>query len=810
MRESGGWPRGGALGRAEASLDPPGPGWYAPVPMRRELPIIATVAVASALLLAACDRSGSASEAPSRNEGASESPSGAGGSQVAEGPASGAPAAGVPTGVGSGEGAEGAAPAGGSAASVPTSGRVTAFDLATNQLLAHLHSGGALVVPMGSPSAARYTQGQWKSAWFLGERVDGEPVAMTDGVQGMLRVPLDAASCASGCKLRIRLHPYGEAQRVDVFVNDTRMPTLSLETGMRTYELAVPAGAVTDGENRIRLHFRRSVAVGTRRSAAAVAWLTLGGPGGADPPPASAVLSTDGALDGGAFDTLEWYTVLPRDGAFEVTPRGSDGATFHVSVRADGAAPVAVEGPADGKPRVVDLAGLAGEGVRISLQAKGSVTWQDARITVPAPRALTPPAPARNVIIWMVDTLRVDRLNSYNPKTHVKTPTMDRLAREGVRVSAVTVQGAHSIPSHASLLSGLHPDVHGHISAETKLSKDLELVSETFSSAGFQTAAFLSNGYVSTKWGFKQGWSIYKNYIRDEQPAHSGAMLKDILPWIDRHKGDRMFMYLATVDPHVAYHWRDDYAGAYDPDPYGGPVPRSISGHFLNAIQQGKVRLTDRDKKHLVATYDGEVSYNDAQLARLIAHLEELGILDDTLIVVTSDHGEEMFEHGSVGHGQSLYQELISVPLLLWRKGALPAARVVDTDAEIVDVAPTVLSLAGLAPVDAHQGADLAHQIFGQAPDLPRPAFAEKGTLARSLKIGRWKYILRGGDNDDLFDLDADPREQTDAKESKPVAHRAMRDVMGIWLAYGERWSKRRWGVPSNHTAAFVESVLGR
>lgn len=759
----------------------------------------------AAALLYGCDR-GTASEAPPRPVQGGEGPAGA---PVEEG------AAPSPASAGHVEapGAAAAAPAPTAApAAAPAADRATAFDLVDNRLLAHLHADGALVVALGSPGAARYTQGQWKSAWTLGATQDGEAVAQTDGVQGVLRVPLEAAACEGGCALRMRLHPYGDAQRVDVTVNDVKLPTLSLEAGMRTYRLDLPAKAVVDGENLIRLHFRRSVAVGSRKSAAAFAWLAIGGRGEADPPLATALVTADRRLDGAAFDRLDWYTVLPAEAALEVTPSG--GGTFKIVAQVDGspgAPPAAVlEGTADGKPRSLDLAKLAGAAVRLSLQAEGQVAWGGVRVSVPRPRAVTTPGPARNVIIWMVDTLRADRLRVYDPKTHVNTPTMDRLTREGVAIRNATVQGAYSIPSHASLLTGVHPEVHGHVSAETKLGKDLELVSETFAKAGFATAAYLSNGYVSTKWGFKQGWSVYKNYIRDEVPSHTGAMLKDVLPWIERHKDERLFMYLATVDPHVAYHWRKEYSEPYDPEPYSGPVPRNISGHFLNAIQQGKVRLSARDKKRLESTYDGEVTYNDAQLARLIEHLEKLGILEDTLILVTSDHGEEMFEHGGVGHGQSLYQELISVPMLLWRKGGLPEGRIVETDAEIVDVAPTVLALAGLDAVPAHQGGDLSTMILGAEPDLPRPAFAEKGRLARSLKIGRWKYILRGGDNDDLFDLDADPTEQTDVKESHPVAHRAVRDTMGIWLAWGEKWSKRKWGVPSNHTAAFVESVLAR
>jgi arylsulfatase A-like enzyme len=328
-----------------------------------------------------------------------------------------------------------------------------------------------------------------------------------------------------------------------------------------------------------------------------------------------------------------------------------------------------------------------------------------------------------------------------------------------------------------------------------------------FKTAGFATAGYLANGYVSVKWGFKQGFDTYKNYIRDEQPAATAHLLKDALPWVERNKGERMFMYLATVDPHVNYRWRDAYSLQYDPEPYRGPVERSISGHFLNRILEKKVTLGERDKQRVIATYDGEVSYNDAQLGKLLEHLSALGILDETAILITADHGEEFWDHGGVGHGRSLYQELISVPFILWRPGALPEGRVVEGDVEIVDVMATLLSLAGLEAGPAVQGSDLLPVARGEVPDLPTPAFASHGSMSRSLKMGRWKYILRGGDNDDLFDLSADPTEQKDVKVDHPIAHRWARDVMAFWLSYNERWSKRTWGVPSNHAAGLVESL---
>jgi arylsulfatase A-like enzyme len=236
-------------------------------------------------------------------------------------------------------------------------------------------------------------------------------------------------------------------------------------------------------------------------------------------------------------------------------------------------------------------------------------------------------------------------------------------------------------------------------------------------------------------------------------------------------------------------------------------VGRAITGQFLVSIKTGRVKLRPRDLRRMVATYEGDVTYNDYQLGRLLEALRGHGVLDKTLVVFASDHGDEHMEHGSVGHGHTLYDELTRVPLVMTSPGVLPAGARVETDVESVDVMPTALDLAGVKPMSAQQGASLSPLVFADGPAMARPAFASAGAAMRSMRIGRYKYVLHHGDNEEIYEIAPDPYEKTNLKGKLPVANRYLRDVMSFWLAYEKRWDKATWGLPNNHAASFVEAM---
>jgi len=194
------------------------------------------------------------------------------------------------------------------------------------------------------------------------------------------------------------------------------------------------------------------------------------------------------------------------------------------------------------------------------------------------------------------------------------------------------------------------------------------------------------------------------------------------------------------------------------------------------------VVFNERDRQRLEALYDAEISYHDEHFGRFVERLKQLGMYDQTLFVITSDHGEEFFEHGSYGHGHSVYQELLHVPLMFRRPGVLPAGKRIAQTVGTLDVAPTVLASAGFAVPEAMEGVDRREHMQGRVPGAPAVAFSDFLDDRRTIRAGRYKLIMSGV-NSTFFDLETDPREQTELDaRAHPVARRYCRILLGQFL----------------------------
>ena len=391
---------------------------------------------------------------------------------------------------------------------------------------------------------------------------------------------------------------------------------------------------------------------------------------------------------GGAGSRLSFYVQLPA-GAHLAVGYGAAaaGGTALIRVAVDGApARTLHEGPvgAGWNDVVVDLGAAAGRAARIDLigrGTKGELAWGDPRIVVKAPAAAAAPATPpkfEHVFVWMVDTLRADKLKAYNPKSRVSTPAYDAFAADATRFAWAQVPGTWSLPSHASILTGVYPSVHRATAHEAKLSPTAPFVAEELKKAGFKTAMFSSNGYISSKWGFDRGWEVNRNFIRESLPNGSEYLWKTAKAWVTPGLAKKQFAYLATIEPHVAYSPKKEFLVKYWDKVYSGPIKQNLSGVQLGLIKAGKLKVTDNDKKYLEALHDAEITQSDAAFATFIADLKAMGIYDKSAVIVVSDHGDQFYEHGSVGHGDTVYQELVHVPLIIRAPGAFPAGHVVQ------------------------------------------------------------------------------------------------------------------------------------
>jgi arylsulfatase A-like enzyme len=512
---------------------------------------------------------------------------------------------------------------------------------------------------------------------------------------------------------------------------------------------------------------------------------------------------------------LSFYLQLPQGAQLAIGyGAAAAGGSALVRVAVDGQRTRTVhEAPvgAQWTDAVVDLGAAGGQAARIDLVARGAdIAWAEPRIVVkaPAPAALPTPKPHFDrIYIWMVDTLRADKVHAFNPKTRVQTPNYDAFAADATRFAWAQVPGTWSLPSHASLLTGVYPTLHKATAHEARLSPDVPFIAEDMKKAGYKTGMFSSNGYVSSKWGFDRGWDINRNFIRESLPNSADYVWKTAKAWIIPGIAKREFVYMATIEPHVAYTPKKEFLVKYWDKAYDGPIKPVKSGLQLGLIKAGKLKPSDTDKAYLEALHDARITQSDAAFATFIADLKKQGVYDTSAIVVVSDHGDQFYEHGSVGHGDTVYQELTHVPLIIRAPGLLPSGHVVQSDVEIMDVYATLLDLAGIKPGPSVEGTTLVPLAYDEVGASPRAALTVDGQVARGLKVARYRLVHRGPGHIELYDEIQDPREQKDAAADHPVAARGMRGVLGLLYAYETTWSKSRWGTAANVTDAFYAAA---
>jgi choline-sulfatase len=362
-------------------------------------------------------------------------------------------------------------------------------------------------------------------------------------------------------------------------------------------------------------------------------------------------------------------------------------------------------------------------------------------------------AAATSVLFITIDTLRADRIGIYGAK-NVETPNIDRLAREGAWARHSTVHVPLTRPSHISMFTGRYPAEHGiRDNVAPALAPDVPLLAEHFQRQGFSTAAFVSSVVLTRQSGLARGFDHYsdKFEIGEDDARFLNTIQKrgdiatgEAVAWIKEHP--KFFAWVHLYDPHDPYEPPGRYAVAYADRPY-----------------------------------DGEVAYTDELVGQLIATLRDANRLDTTLVVVTSDHGEGLGEHGEEVHGYFVYESTLSVPLVFRGPGVKAGTRV-DALTRSVDLFPTLLDLAGIGRSDAPTGAGrtLAAALRGGRLE-EEPSFAESlvplihygWSDLRTVRDGRWKYIL--APRPELYDLDRDPAEMTNLAEREPARARALR-----------------------------------
>jgi arylsulfatase A-like enzyme len=389
-----------------------------------------------------------------------------------------------------------------------------------------------------------------------------------------------------------------------------------------------------------------------------------------------------------------------------------------------------------------------------------------------------PAAPLRNLVLIVVDTLRQDHLRAYGYERET-APALTRLAAEGVRADGVS-PSSWTKPAVASLLTGLHPLRHQAVGHADALPSAAVTLAERLGARGYSSLGVTANGWLSRDAGFAQGFDAYDSMLQDlghGQFSTAQELNAELLPRLASLRPP-YFLYVHYLDPHAPY----DPDRAWNGLPLTGRLARRRGGVGIQELNmQAFLRRPAELLRDARDLYDGEIRRADDAIEELLAELRRLRLSAGTLSVVTSDHGEELEEHGRMGHGQALYEESVRVPLVFHAPGMLPAGGRVGVTS-LLDVLPTCLELLGIAGrAEDVDGVSVASALRGAPAPGPAQGFSPEtaprelllhldfgeGGQSLALRGERLKLLLaKGPYRKELFDRDADAREQRNLLDS--------------------------------------------
>jgi arylsulfatase A-like enzyme len=406
------------------------------------------------------------------------------------------------------------------------------------------------------------------------------------------------------------------------------------------------------------------------------------------------------------------------------------------------------------------------------------------------------PAGRYNMILISIDTLRADRVGAYGYARET-TPRLDALAGRGVVFENVIAECSWTLPSHVTMLTGLAPSTHGTVLPNLRVADDVRLVSQIVREHGYRTLGLTGGGYVGAHHGFDRGFETF-----DDTDRTLAETLQRATAALDAYgPRERFFFFLHTYDVHCPYTPSPRFAELFGDDPGAEFIEtrgRCGNPHF------NSMRLSDGQVRFISNHYDASVREADDALGKFFAALDERGLFERTVVIVTSDHGEEFREHGQIGHERTLYRESLMVPLVIHAPSLRP--RRVAEPVGLIDLAPTLLDLAGIPAPAEMEGRSLLPLVRGEkGPDgvpageafarAPRFSELDRHVPLRSVTAQELHLIVnRKTGRLELFDFRADPMEQVnlaaaDSSRARSLAAlvadhergRARRQPPAIW-----------------------------
>lgn len=392
-----------------------------------------------------------------------------------------------------------------------------------------------------------------------------------------------------------------------------------------------------------------------------------------------------------------------------------------------------------------------------------------------------------NVILIGIDALRADHMSAYGYFRET-TPNLDNFANESFIFKKTISTSSWTLPSFMSMFTSVYPSEHKikNIYARDKEGKssvvnikeinpNIKTLAELLKQNGYRNAAFTGGGGVHKRFGFDKGFDIYydpSNFTGFE------STIPEALKWLDENKNERFFLFLHGYDIHGRYLTEKNYSGIF--------IDKNYKGHYTGykdeqikirnqSLEEGYVDLSDEDKEFWISLYDSKLYDADQRIGKFLSRIEDFGLLNNSIIIILSDHGEELFERNRTDHGFSLYDELIHVPLIIY----IPHLRQrIDIQQQVrtIDIMPTILNI-----VDVNLDGNIKAQMKGislvplmKGEKINLDAFSETDYLykvfKRSIrKANGWKFIYSLDTNErELYNLKEDPGEKRNLINEEP------------------------------------------
>jgi arylsulfatase A-like enzyme len=443
-----------------------------------------------------------------------------------------------------------------------------------------------------------------------------------------------------------------------------------------------------------------------------------------------------------------------------------------------------------------------------------------------ASRTLPPPNPAKpNVLLLTLDTVRADHLSLYGYKRNT-TPHLAELARAATVFSHATAAGDMTVTSHAAILTGTYASWNGarpHQSSTGKgvpISDKYPTLAEILCEHGYSTAAVVANsGFVTREWGFDRGFQFFdargavrmmpprKEYLLrygarqvlhrvmdttefDMMFLRAGEINREAYRLLDRFRtsGRPFFLFLNYMDAHSPYAPPPSFESLY-PFERDLSIPDARYGLLFDELVQGRGQMSEEERQHYISQYDGGIAYMDEEIGRLIAWLKQRGLYENMLLIIVSDHGEALGERNLIGHGLSVNEDQVYVPLIVKYPESDPRQWVEERVGH-TDILPTIMEVTGISPPRFLQGVSLRHGIGNANRKLISESFPGSGLtslnpkfnrIERALYAGSFKYIDSTSGQHELYDVSADPGEARDLCSVDTVRCSGMRHDLEEW-----------------------------